>query len=73
MFEFDANAKEKPVTVCLVRGNPETAGVWNRLAPLLDGGPVVRLSPPGFGAPVPRGSQPRRRSTAVPREPARTR
>ena len=51
MFEFDA--KEKRVTVCLVHGNPETAAVWNRLAPLLDRGPVVRLSPPGFGAPVP--------------------
>jgi pimeloyl-ACP methyl ester carboxylesterase len=55
MFEFDANAKEKRVTVCLVHGNPETAAVWNRLAPLLDRGPVVRLSPPGFGAPVPPG------------------
>ena len=47
------DAKEKRVTVCLVHGNPETAAVWNRLAPLLDRGPVVRLSPPGFGAPVP--------------------
>ena len=52
MFEFDANAKEKRVTVCLIHGNPETAAVWNRFAPLLDRGPVVRLSPPGFGAPV---------------------
>jgi pimeloyl-ACP methyl ester carboxylesterase len=43
------------VTVCLVHGNPETAAVWNRMAPLLEGGPVVRLSPPGFGAPVPSG------------------
>jgi pimeloyl-ACP methyl ester carboxylesterase len=41
------------LTVCLVHGNPETAAVWDRLAPLLDHGPVVRLSPPGFGAPVP--------------------
>ena len=49
---FDANAKEKRVTVCLVHGNPETAAAWNRMAPLLDRGPVVRLSPPGFGAPV---------------------
>ena len=39
--------------MCLVHGNPETAAVWNRLAPLLDSGPVLRLSPPGFGAPVP--------------------
>ena len=43
------------VTVCLVHGNPETAAVWDRLAPLLDQGPVVRLSPPGFGAVVPPG------------------
>jgi pimeloyl-ACP methyl ester carboxylesterase len=43
------------VTVCLVHGNPETAAVWDRLAPLLNRGPVVRLSPPGFGAPVPPG------------------
>ena len=43
------------MTVCLVHGNPETAAVWDRLAPLLDRGPVVRLSPPGFGAPVPPG------------------
>lgn len=42
------------MTVCLVHGNPETAAVWNRLAPLLDREPV-RLSPPGFGAPVPPG------------------
>src|SRR6202012_6201020 len=46
-------AKESRVTVCLVHGTPETAAVWDRLAPLLDHGPVVRLSPPGFGAPVP--------------------
>ncbi|MDT5143866.1 MAG: hypothetical protein QOI79_3229, partial [Mycobacterium sp.] len=32
------------MTVCLVHGNPETAAVWDRLAPLLDRGPVVRLS-----------------------------
>ena len=43
------------MTVCLIHGNPETAAVWDRLAPLLDRGPVVRLSPPGFGAPVPLG------------------
>jgi pimeloyl-ACP methyl ester carboxylesterase len=43
------------MTVCLVHGNPETAAVWDRLVPLLDRGPVVRLSPPGFGAPMPAG------------------
>ena len=50
---FGSEARETRVTVCLVHGNPETAAVWDRLAPLLDRGPVVRLSPPGFGAPVP--------------------
>lgn len=43
------------VTVCLIHGVPETSAVWNRVAPLLDRGPVVRLSPPGFGAAVPPG------------------
>ncbi|MDT5323673.1 MAG: hypothetical protein QOF25_825, partial [Mycobacterium sp.] len=43
------------MTVCLVHGNPETSAVWDRLAPFLHQGPVVRLSPPGFGAPVPPG------------------
>jgi pimeloyl-ACP methyl ester carboxylesterase len=46
------------VTVVLVHGNPETPAVWE---PLLDAlGPlgvpreqVVRLAPPGFGAPLP--------------------
>jgi pimeloyl-ACP methyl ester carboxylesterase len=50
---FKSDAMETLVTVCLVYGNPETAAVWDRLAPLLDRGPVVRLSPPGFGTPVP--------------------
>jgi pimeloyl-ACP methyl ester carboxylesterase len=46
------------VTVVLVHGNPETAAIW---APLIDElgrtdvGPVLALSPPGFGAPVPPG------------------
>jgi hypothetical protein len=44
---FKSDAMETLVTVCLVHGNPETAAVWDRLAPLLDRGPVVRLSPPG--------------------------
>jgi pimeloyl-ACP methyl ester carboxylesterase len=43
------------MTVCLVHGNPETAAVWNRIAPLIGPEPVVRLSPPGFGAPIPPG------------------
>jgi pimeloyl-ACP methyl ester carboxylesterase len=41
------------MTVVLVHGNPETAAVWDLLVPLLEPSPVVRLSPPGFGAPVP--------------------
>jgi pimeloyl-ACP methyl ester carboxylesterase len=44
------------VPVVLVHGNPETAAVWDPLAAALRerGVPeVVRLSPPGFGAPVP--------------------
>jgi pimeloyl-ACP methyl ester carboxylesterase len=43
------------MTVVLVHGNPETAAVWDLLVPLLEPSPVVRLSPPGFGAPVPEG------------------
>jgi pimeloyl-ACP methyl ester carboxylesterase len=43
------------VTVVLVHGNPETAAVWDRLVDALGRGDVVRLSPPGFGAPLPGG------------------
>jgi len=43
------------VTVVLVHGNPETAGIWEPLVDVLDTRDVVRLSPPGFGAPVPPG------------------
>jgi pimeloyl-ACP methyl ester carboxylesterase len=43
--------------VVLVHGNPETAAVWDRLAPHLPE-PPIRLSPPGFGAPVPDGFLP---------------
>src|SRR5688500_1286567 len=43
-----------------VHGNPETAAVWDPLlAELEDAGAaradLIRLSPPGFGAPVPAG------------------
>ena len=46
------------MTTVLVHGNPETAAVWDPLLPALEtvGVPreqVVRLSPPGFGAPLP--------------------
>ena len=40
--------------IALVHGVPETAAIWDRVAAAL-GEPVVRLSPPGFGAPVPDG------------------
>jgi pimeloyl-ACP methyl ester carboxylesterase len=43
------------MTVVLVHGNPETPAVWDLLVPHLARGPVVRLAPPGFGAPVPPG------------------
>lgn len=44
------------MTVVLVHGNPESAAVWNPLvAELARAGveDVVRLSPPGFGVPLP--------------------
>ncbi|GAB3168607.1 alpha/beta fold hydrolase [Amycolatopsis stemonae] len=41
--------------VVLVNGNPETAAVWDPLCDELDRADVLRLSPPGFGAPVPPG------------------
>jgi pimeloyl-ACP methyl ester carboxylesterase len=48
------------VTVVLVHGNPETDAVWGPLVAELGrrgvaSGDVVRLSPPGWGAPVPDG------------------
>jgi len=46
------------MTVVLVHGNPETDAVWDPLvARLVERGHAepVRLSPPGFGAPVPDG------------------
>jgi len=36
-----------------VHGNPECAAIWNLLVPRLKRDDVVRLSPPGFGAPTP--------------------
>jgi pimeloyl-ACP methyl ester carboxylesterase len=41
------------VTVVLVHGNPETDAVWGPLVDVLGRTDVVRLSPPGFGAPLP--------------------
>jgi pimeloyl-ACP methyl ester carboxylesterase len=38
-----------------VNGNPENAAIWGPLLAELDRTDVVRLSPPGFGAPIPDG------------------
>ncbi len=49
------------MTVVLVHGNPESAAVWDLLVDRVHeaGIPdVVRLSPPGFGAPLPTGFAP---------------
>ena len=43
------------MTVVLVHGNPETDAVWDPLVEVLGRNDVVRLSPPGFGAPLPEG------------------
>jgi pimeloyl-ACP methyl ester carboxylesterase len=43
------------MTVVLVHGNPETDAVWGPLVCELGRDDVVRLSPPGFGAPAPEG------------------
>ena len=43
------------MTVVLVNGNPESAAIWDLLGAELDRADVLRLSPPGFGAPVPDG------------------
>ena len=40
------------MTVVLVHGNPETDAIWGPLVDAL-GRDVQRLSPPGFGAPLP--------------------
>lgn len=43
------------MTVVLVHGNPETDAIWGPLVDALGRQEVVRLSPPGFGAPLPDG------------------
>ena len=43
------------MTVVLVHGNPETAAIWDPLVDAVGRDDVVRLSPPGFGAPLPDG------------------
>lgn len=42
----------------LVHGVPETTAVWDLLLAELDREDVVRLSPPGFGAPLPADGEP---------------
>ena len=41
------------VTVVLVHGNPETDAIWGPFVDALGRKDVVKLSPPGFGAPLP--------------------
>ena len=41
------------MTVVLVHGNPETDALWGPLVDALGRDDVIRLSPPGFGAPLP--------------------
>ncbi|MGV0607593.1 alpha/beta fold hydrolase [Mycolicibacterium sp. XJ1904] len=43
------------MTVVLVHGNPETDAIWGPLVDALGRDDMVRLSPPGFGVPVPDG------------------
>ena len=53
------------MTVVLVHGNPETDAVWGPLVASRSAATTSsRLSPPGFGAPVPRGGGRPWRSTA---------
>ena len=40
------------MTAVLVHGNPETEAIWGPLVDALGRSDVVRLSPPGFGAPL---------------------
>jgi pimeloyl-ACP methyl ester carboxylesterase len=43
------------MTVVLVHGNPEAEATWGQLVYAIGRADVVRLSPPGFGAPLPDG------------------
>ena len=44
------------MTAVFVNGNPESGAIWDLLADELDRADIRRLSPPGFGAPIPDGS-----------------
>lgn len=48
--------------IVFVHGVPETDAIWDPLVSALGRDDVVRLSPPGFGAPVPAGFEPVRAS-----------
>jgi pimeloyl-ACP methyl ester carboxylesterase len=43
------------MTIVLVHGNPETDVLWGPLVAALGRDDLIRLSPPGFGAPIPDG------------------
>ncbi len=43
------------MTIVFVHGNPETDVLWGPLVKALGRDDVIRLSPPGFGAPIPHG------------------
>jgi pimeloyl-ACP methyl ester carboxylesterase len=43
------------VTAVFVNGNPETSAIWDSLLEKLERRDTLRLSPPGFGAPIPDG------------------
>jgi pimeloyl-ACP methyl ester carboxylesterase len=43
------------MTLVLVHGNPETEAIWDDLLPHLRADAIVRLSPPGYGSPLPPG------------------
>ena len=45
-------------TAVFVHGNPETDVVWEPLLAALERDDVLRLTPPGFGAPLPAGFSP---------------
>jgi pimeloyl-ACP methyl ester carboxylesterase len=47
------DARMSTMTIVLVHGNPETDAIWGPLVEALGRDDVVRLSPPGFGAPLP--------------------
>jgi pimeloyl-ACP methyl ester carboxylesterase len=51
----ECGARMSTMTVVLVHGNPETEAIWGPLVDVLERDDVVRLSPPGFGNPLPDG------------------